>query len=292
MAQISLIPLQEWIECPLLPTTTTLPAPVAFTGGDELILTPDGSAFNGAPSFNGRLPNANELNGAPFYHVYVRAYGAVAGSDNTDRFTVSVDGNPFTERVLVQDTSYDEGVFYTFVPSEAQNVTITAGALTNTDPSNVIVSFLVPVFPQNTSAEDISLDQIRRWQNSPVRPIEAPAVLNLVAAAPPTALVLPTALERDGSPWAYLSMALEAANTANPAGVLLYANGEPVSSTGFDATGVNTSVQPRPPSPEFAKPTDWRLRLPLDGQTYEIQAVTQNVDVQYTWLIPDVPEVA
>jgi len=292
MAQISLVPLQEWIECPLLPTTTALPAPVDFTGTDELILTPDGSTFNGAPSFNGRLPNAAELNGAPFYHLLIRAYTQTPPVVAADSLVVSVDGERYGAALELSALEYETTALISFVPSETEELAITAQGLPNSSPTTVVVAFLVPTFPQNLNGEDLSLDQILRWQNAPLRPF-AQTQLPLTAGAPPRPLVLPSAVQRDGAPWAYLDLTFEGATPANASGVLLYANGEPVAAIGFNTQGAPfVTVRGSQPDSSFVlKPTDFRFRYPLDGVTYAVQAITQNVTVDYSWLVPDVPEV-
>ena len=306
--RLSQITLEGWQDSPVT-RFSPLPAPVTFTPADVLVLTQAGSTFNGAPSFNGRLPTAAEIGGAPYYAMHIRVAGTEV--DSTDCLLVEIDGVQSSlalrpQAPLVLSTTSVQNSTYLLIPPTAQEVTITALALTNAVAVLLDYSYSIPTAPQNRVLnEPLSVDELEIYTLCPLTPVRPAnyADLTVTAGAGRVAAILPTEADLNGAPFYYLSARLlETPTGLNQILAALYFNQSPIPSEWLYPDPASPAQMNYLPYPERISPVASAFlgvdpeytRLSPDGITsieFEVLGGVGLADltVQYTYLVPTWP---
>jgi len=308
--RLSQITLEGWQDSPVT-RFSPLPAPVTFTPTDVLVLTQAGSTFNGAPSFDGRLPTAAEIGGAPYYAMHIRVSTAGAEADATDCLLVEIDGVQSSlalrpESPIATGTTSVQNSTYLLIPATAQEVTITALAIANVTPVLLDYSYSIPTAPQNRVLnEPLSVDELEIYTLCPLTPVRPTgyADLTVTAGGGRVAAILPSEADLNGAPFYYLSARLfESPTVPNQILAALYFNQSPIPSEWLYPDPASPAQMNYLPYPERISPVASAFlgvdpeytRLSPDGITsieFEVLggAGLANLTVQYTYLVPTWP---
>lgn len=208
------INLREWVLAPVKRFSPQLSPQALGISGDVLSLTPGRAVFTPAPAgppvlVFGGLPTAEQLGGAPYYHLLIFAWHTSGTAVvRRDRVEVRVDGQRVVAVCYPRTAVSYPLATYTAVyriPATTGEITFTSihGNSLNDD-CFFSYAYAVPHIGLNAEGQQISLIDSQRWNMVPFSFIERSDFTLTSGDSLP--LVLPTEAELNGAPFYYLGV--------------------------------------------------------------------------------------